>query len=511
MRTSGFHLGFNKKLLIIYTCVLLASLALVGQSLYALHHNLMDDRRQKIQRLVETTLSLVDFYHQQTFAGLSHQQAQQLALETLRELRYGESGYFWVNDLSTRLLVHPTQPHLEGQLQTDYQDSNGQYIFRNFVDLAASQQAGYVHYAWPKPGSNQATDKLSYIELYEPWNWVLGTGIYLDDLKKIFWQEARGYLLVGAVLLIIISYLVWNILRVDSKAFQSNQLMASVMEACAEAIMVTDHTTRIVWANSAFEKLTGYSRKEVQGKKPPQILSSGKQSREFYQELWGCLNRGEHWSGELVNRHKSGRLYYEQMTITPVQDRNGQVSHYVAIKKDISRRKQDQLKLEELASKDSLTGLANRRTFMERLNEYLALREPGQDVVMMLDLDHFKKVNDNFGHQCGDQVLIHLAQILQQEFNSDTLLGRMGGEEFAILVPNCTLKEGLQKAQALCETLEASRVSCGQYELQITTSVGITAVTSKDDHAEKLLDRADKGLYLAKKSGRACVRSPDFS
>jgi diguanylate cyclase (GGDEF)-like protein/PAS domain S-box-containing protein len=281
------------------------------------------------------------------------------------------------------------------------------------------------------------------------------------------------------------------------------------MEACAEAIMVTDEETRIIWANTAFERLTGYSSQEVYGKKPGEIIRSGKQDGRFYQQMWFRLNLGKHWTGELINRRKNGELYYEQMTITPVKNRSGSISHYVAIKKDISRRKQDQLRLEELASRDSLTGLNNRRTFMERLTNHLEMKDNNKGVLMMLDLDHFKHINDTYGHQCGDQVLIGFAELISSQLRKQDLLGRLGGEEFGLLAPDVSFEEGMQLAEKLCLALQKHTILFNQLELQVTASIGVTRISSRDVQAENLLARADKGLYLAKQSGRACVRSPD--
>lgn len=507
MAFHSFHLGFNKKLLLIYTSILAASLLLVGHALYALHHNLLDDRRQKVSQLVTTSYTLVDHYYQLSLQGMSDQQAQQQAKQALRHLRYGEVGYFWVNDLETRLLVHPTQPHLEGQLQSSYQDKLGRFIFQDFVDLVQQQQAGYLHYFWPRPGQTNPVEKLSYVVLFEPWGWVLGSGIYLDEMEAIFWKEAQIYALVFLLLLVFISYLVWNILRVDARAFQSNKLMASVMEACAEAILVTDRSTRIVWANSAFQKLTGYAPNEVIGKKPGQIIASGKQDKAFYEQMWAQLEQGQHWSGELVNRHRSGQLYYEQMTITPVKNRAGKISHYVAIKNDISERKQEQLRLQEQASRDSLTGLLNRRSFLEHFSSFLQMNSkaaPG--ALMMLDLDHFKKINDSYGHQTGDQVLIEFAQRISKQLRKQDIFGRLGGEEFAILVPNLSLEASINLAERLCTVVQHPPMQINGLELQVTTSLGITPIPDSNQDSEQLLNLADKALYAAKNAGRACVR-----
>ncbi|WP_114418248.1 diguanylate cyclase [Marinospirillum perlucidum] len=508
MQTFNLHWGFNRKLLFIYSCILLACLLLIGLALSTLHQNLLEDRRHKVRQLVESSVSLIDHYQQKTQHGLSLEEAQRQAQEALRNLRYGDNGYFWINDLDTRILVHPIQPQLEGSRQEHYQDSLGQFIFQDFVRLAEKQQAGYLHYYWPRPGSSQPVEKLSYIELYEPWNWVVGSGIYLDDIDAIFWREAKNYAVVLGLLLIVIGFLAWSLLHFDTRIFQSNQLMASVMEACGEAIMITDNKTRIIWANSAFQRLTGYSPAEVKGQ-TPQLLRSGKQQKEYYEKMWACLSQGEFWSDELINRHKSGRLYYEQMSITPVYDRSGQISHYVAIKKDISQRKKDQLKLEQRASLDSLTGLPNRRTFLERLEGLLEQPATREGVVMMLDLDHFKTINDSYGHQAGDQVLIEFARLVANHIREDDLIGRLGGEEFAVMLPGMNLQKGWALAEDLCQALQEHCIHFNDLTLEVTVSIGITAIQPRDHEVVSLLDRADRGLYLAKQAGRNQVASPE--
>lgn len=509
MMLTNFHLNFSRKLLLTFLIILLACALMVGHALSSLQKNLMDDRHESIRQQVENTISLLQFYHRKELEGWDRSVAQQSALAVIRGIRFGEDGYFWVNDMNTRILAHPIRPELEGSLQSDYQDSLGQFIFRSFVTVAERQQAGFVRYYWPKPGSEKPVAKLSYIELYEPWGWVLGSGIYLDDIEAALWSEVQIFVFSFGLLLIILGYLLWSTLHYDARAFENNKLMMSVMEACAEAVLITDKELRIIWVNSAFERLTGYSKAEVYGKSPNQIICSGKQNADFYQKMWLRLSCGKHWSGELINRHKNGELYYEQMTITPVKNRSGAVSHYVAIKNNISRRKEDQLRLETLASKDSLTGICNRRAFIECLTCYLEGSQSGRGVLMMLDLDHFKQVNDNHGHLCGDRVLVDFAELIFSQLRSEDVFGRLGGEEFGLLVPDVSFEEGMHIAERLCESLKNHSILFDQQELCITTSIGVARIPSNKIQSEDLLDLADKGLYLAKRDGRACVRSAE--
>ncbi|SFX48008.1 diguanylate cyclase domain-containing protein [Marinospirillum alkaliphilum] len=508
MQGHRFQLGFNYKLLLIYLSVVVASLLLVSHALYTLHRSLLDDRRDHVRHLVENNLTLLEHFHQLAVTGqISEEKARTNAKNAIRSLRYEKSGYFWINDLETRILVHPIFPGLEGELQLEYRDSHGQPIFQIFVQIARESGAGYVHYHWPKPGGIEPVEKLSYIELYEPWGWVIGSGIYLDDIQTIFRREAWGYAATLTFLLVMISGLVWSILRVDSRAFHSNKLMATALEACAEAIIITDRNTRIIWSNSAYERLTGYALKDIKGKTPSETTRSGKQSSAFYQQMWRRLNRGEHWTGELINRHRKGHLYYEQMTITPVLDKSGRTANYIAVKHDISDRKQAQLELEERASRDSLTGLPNRRTFMEHLSATLETREKHKGVMMMMDLDHFKSINDEHGHLCGDRVLMDFAELLQHNLLPGEQMGRLGGEEFALLSPGLTLREGLERGETICKLLQSHTIHHEGKTLQITVSIGLTSITPADTEPASVIDRADRALYEAKCAGRNCART----
>jgi diguanylate cyclase (GGDEF)-like protein len=146
---------------------------------------------------------------------------------------------------------------------------------------------------------------------------------------------------------------------------------------------------------------------------------------------------------------------------------------------------------------------------MERLTNHLEMKDNNKGVLMMLDLDHFKHINDTYGHQCGDQVLIGFAELISSQLRKQDLLGRLGGEEFGLLAPDVSFEEGMQLAEKLCLALQKHTILFNQLELQVTASIGVTRISSRDVQAENLLARADKGLYLAKQSGRACVRSPD--
>jgi methyl-accepting chemotaxis protein len=163
---------------------------------------MMADRQASTRRLVESASGVLERFHALEAQGtLTREQAQAGALGVLRTLRYGGSEYFWVNDLEPRMLMHPVKPQLEGQPLADFQDPNGVHLFLRMVEVVRRSGAGFVDYQWARPGSDRPVDKLSYVQGFAPWGWVLGSGIYVDDVAQAFWRDAA--VAAGAVLLVL--------------------------------------------------------------------------------------------------------------------------------------------------------------------------------------------------------------------------------------------------------------------------------------------------------------------
>jgi methyl-accepting chemotaxis protein len=198
------RLGFRAKAVI--TCAVLTwpLLAVVmGQSWQAYDAD-MAHRRQAVQHQVQVAHGLIAHLHAQEAAGrMPREQAQQLARDSLKALRYGNGEYFWINDLSQRMLMHPAKPELDGKDMSGTKDPNGFALFQAFVDTARNGKAGFVAYQWPKPGADKPVDKVSYVAGFEPWGWVVGTGIYVDDVKTQAWAQWRlqALLVLATVLL----------------------------------------------------------------------------------------------------------------------------------------------------------------------------------------------------------------------------------------------------------------------------------------------------------------------
>ncbi len=296
--------------------------------------------------------------------------------------------------------------------------------------------------------------------------------------------------------------------KLEQRLYESEQrdrLLVSALKTVSYGVMITNVKAEIEWVNSGFEKLTGYTESEVLGKNPSEIIKSGLHDKAFYQNLWETILAGEAWIGEIINRRKDGSLYTEEQTITPVTDEKGIIRHFVGIKQDITERKQVQEQLWEMACKDFLTNLINRRHFMVKLDEEFACvqRFDSHDVtVLMLDIDHFKRVNDTYGHAIGDALLKHFTAIIQDNLRKTDIAGRLGGEEFSIILPDTCISAATVFAERLCQEVKNTPLQLENTRIFITVSIGIAAMDISDSNCDEVLIRADNALYRAKEGGR---------
>lgn len=179
------------------------------------HSDLVFAKEIKTQHLVESTMGILEYFHSQEQSGqLSKQQAQEQAMNAVKKLRYGRDDYFWINDLQPVMLMHAMNPALDGKDLSGYKDPDGKEIFNEFVKIAKSQEsAGFFNYRWPMPGATNPVDKVSYVQQFKPWGWVIGTGVYLDDIQAEFRTTAIRNTLVRAGIIIFMVFLVVGIIR----------------------------------------------------------------------------------------------------------------------------------------------------------------------------------------------------------------------------------------------------------------------------------------------------------
>ncbi len=278
------------------------------------------------------------------------------------------------------------------------------------------------------------------------------------------------------------------------------RLASAVLENTSEAILVTDVQGTITAANPAFTATTGYAADEVIGKNP-RLLQSGRHDAEFYKKMWAALTETGAWQGEIWDRRKNGEPYPAMFAISAVKDPSGQPINYVAMFVDITAHKRAEDRFRYLATHDPLTGLPNRDLFQDRLTQALALaaRERRTLVVMLLDLDGFKPVNDSLGHMAGDLVLKGVAERLTECMRDCDTVARLGGDEFTILLPEVANLDGV----ALCAQRALDAVSepfaFKGHECRVTASIGIALYPSDGKSHESLVANADAAMYCAKK------------
>ncbi|MEF8980660.1 GGDEF domain-containing response regulator [Thiohalorhabdus sp.] len=292
-------------------------------------------------------------------------------------------------------------------------------------------------------------------------------------------------------------------------ALGREQRIMAVAFHTGQATLVTDAEGIIERANPAFTQITGYTASEVIGRNP-RLLSSGTHDPAFYQALWRQLLEEGHWQGEIWNRHKDGHLMPVWQTITAVTRENGEVEHFVSVFHDISEQKRLEAEMARLAATDSLTGLANRRHFLEAARSELhrSFRHGLSFSLLMADADHFKAINDHYGHETGDLVLKTLAKVLETNLREEEVVGRIGGEEFAILLPETDHQGAETVAERLRALVAGTPIPTRSGEISITISLGMAGFQGAEDTVDGLLARADQQLYVAKEAGRNRVGAP---
>lgn len=286
------------------------------------------------------------------------------------------------------------------------------------------------------------------------------------------------------------------------------RLDSAVIRNTRDGVVITDLTPKIVAINRAFTEITGYTEAEVLGKNPS-IIKSGKQSRDFYEKFWEELLHKGQWQGELYNRRKNGEIYPQLASIDTISDDNGKPQYYVGVFTDISKLKESEENFEKLAHYDILTGLPNRLMLTGRLAHALetARRKESRVALLFMDLDHFKNVNDVLGHPAGDELLQMVGQRLRHRLREEDTVGRLGGDEFLILVedlatPNVAAKIANDLMHILSEPF---RLTNG-HEVYAAASVGISLYPEDGDTTADLIRNADAALYLAKSEGRSTFR-----
>jgi len=273
------------------------------------------------------------------------------------------------------------------------------------------------------------------------------------------------------------------------------------IEQCPDAVLVTDTAGHIVYANPAFERMTGYASSELAGRTPA-LLKSGMHEADFYRELWSALLAGQEFRALFANHKKSGEPYYEDKIIRPLFDADGRATHFVSFGRDATERAREFDRLRHAATHDSLTDLPNRSLFLDRLGQALrhAARRGEQLALAILDIDRFRDTNNRYGHRAGDAVLQAVAARTRGCVREADTVARIGGDELAVILLDAA---EAQAAPVLAKIVAANAapVPYDGADIRATVSVGASGYPRDAQDADALRKQADLAMYAAKAAG----------
>lgn len=330
-------------------------------------------------------------------------------------------------------------------------------------------------------------------------NWSLETTLMRKGGELVFVQFSAGPIVDGSGVFAFITDI-----SIQKRSEMELKKLSLAVEHTGSSIMITDRQGIIEYVNASFCDITGYSSSDVIGK-TPSVVSTGHTSTQTHRDLWNTILAGNDWRGETYNRTKSGSFYWSFMSISPINDEYGEITHFVSVSEDITEKKLAQNQLEKLALYDPLTGLANRRLFYDRLTQATAACSRSSEfelALIMLDLDKFKLINDTLGHDAGDELLKAVAERLQSCVRKTDTVARIGGDEFTILLLNVhDQKQVMMIASHILKAVSAP-LDIANNQIKITCSLGISLFPQDGADSEDVMKNADLALYRAKNGGR---------
>lgn len=398
-----------------------------------------------------------------------------------------------------------------------FKDDQGRWLLANEADLSLFQLQG-VAYQGKKDSELAAYspfyhDAFMTCERSDEQAWQHDGLLITEEIIPVPDQEDRVMEVIKAPLfhpdgrrkaLVVIG----RDITTRKKNEDSLRKLSQAVEQSPVSIVITDTEGDIEFINPQFTRLTGYSAEEVLGKNP-RILKTGKNPPDVYTQLWRAVSNGKVWEGELWNRKKNGDQFIEHAIISPILNQKGVITHYMAIKEDITARKQSEEIIWRQANFDTLTQLPNRRLFLYRLKNAIPYtnRNKSSLVLLFLDLDRFKEVNDTLGHDYGDLLLIEVARRIEACVRETDTVSRFGGDEFVLMLTNMKPDLGLDRVTEKIIDALNEPFHLNDEVVSISASIGAAICPADTTDVATLLKFADRAMYLAKDAGRNCWRS----
>lgn len=408
--------------------------------------------------------------------------------------------------------------------------TNGNTIDYSLEAIAAN---GYELFSW-KSDTPASYTRLIKRNIMSEGRLLLTLSLERDmsDVLSEVERQKKEYLLTGLAIAGLFGILIWflldrfafsplekeisrrhsaeiDLLRVNDELETRVEERTSAIKKLSGAIQQTDDIVVISdpngvaeYVNPAFEKVTGYSSEEVVGNKLD-LIKSDLHEDGFYENLWETIAAGNSFRDVFINRKKNGDIYYEEKTISPIKDEKGKIQNFVSTGKDISDQIEIQEKLHHMATHDALTNLPNRMMITDRLQHAIQLAERSKSkiAVIFIDLDRFKQVNDSLGHPAGDSLLKIVATKLETNLRKGDTLGRLGGDEFTVLMEGVSHIEDISVVLQKMLDSTSEPVLIGGYEIISSASMGITIYPDDATDVDTLLKNADVAMYRAKSQG----------
>lgn len=541
-------------------------------SLEILDHNLRENYDENIKNQVQTMICSIDLYHQKYMNGeMTLEEAKTSAAQIIRNARYGKEGYFWADTVDgVNVVLYGSKT--EGTNRWNYQDTKGKYIVQEIIQVAI-RGGGYSDYYFAKEGESKAQPKRAYSILYKPFQWVIGTGIYTNDvdriisekqnmqlgeMKKDFLQNAAiimTFFLCVLVFLILIARSMTEpmqfavnyaqgiangnytgvmpksyIKRKDEIGSMANALLKmqdSIANSIYEkemsheqlqtekdflnTVLVTIEDGILVLDEAGFIRMTNHAALSILKKAEVELIDqphirvlnlTDKNGIRYQENLIDQTIRSNHSAPRRESYLVAGEdLILIEESASPIKDQNNQLNGIVYIFRDITETMIRQKEIEFLSYHDQLTGLYNRRCFEEE-SQKLVEEKRFPISIIVSDLNALKLTNDAFGHLVGDQLIVSYSNVLKNVFREEDLVYRIGGDEFAVLLPDTPEKEAINCIERVRKELEHVKVD----QIPVTAAFGVGVVIENGNSLAEVFRRADEAMYKQKLTDYAQVK-----
>ncbi len=372
---------YQKYLLIFLASILVVTSLYLFLILPSFRAAIYDEKILQTSEMVKVGTSVLDrFYLLEAEGQMQRDEAQREAKELIRSLHFGakDLDYYWIVDLDARMLVHPFRPELEGNLVYDYQDREEVFLFRKMIEIAESEGQGHLTYHWQYyEQEDRHEEKLSYIALFEPWDWIIGTGVYLSDLNAIIAQRRNHAILASIFFLIVIIALLYLYIKTkftEKELFESEEKYRLIAENTADTITVLDFNLKYLYVSPSIYRLRGYTPEEAMSSTLEETLTpdSLRKAMDTMQHEMSLLAKGKIGPEkiirlELEEYHKNGSTLWVENTISFMRNKDGEPIAILVVGKDVTERKRQQEALEKEKQEKTLIleNLAEQVTYLD--------------------------------------------------------------------------------------------------------------------------------------------------